>query len=75
MAALSTRPTVLPSLLATPTVRAESPSRKTGDQVNAGTYHVTAHYGGDANHEASDGAASLASCHNGVITLPGDTEL
>src|SRR5205823_10802162 len=29
----------------------------TGDQVNAGTYYVTAHYTGDANHEASDGAA------------------
>src|SRR5207244_4424000 len=28
-----------------------------GDQVNAGTYYVTAHYAGDANHEASDGAA------------------
>ena len=24
----------------------------TGDQVNAGTYYVTAHYAGDANHEA-----------------------
>ena len=29
----------------------------TGDQVNAGTYHVTAHYAGDTNHEPSDGAA------------------
>ena len=29
----------------------------TGDQVNAGTYYVTAHYAGDANHDASDGAA------------------
>jgi hypothetical protein len=29
----------------------------TGDQVNAGTYYVTAHYAGDANHEPSDGAA------------------
>jgi len=28
-----------------------------GDQVNSGTYYVTAHYSGDANHEASDGAA------------------
>ncbi|MBI3864302.1 MAG: hypothetical protein HY290_20655, partial [Planctomycetia bacterium] len=28
-----------------------------GDQVNAGTYYVTAHYAGDANHNASDGAA------------------
>ena len=28
-----------------------------GDQINAGTYYVTAHYAGDANHEASDGAA------------------
>ena len=28
-----------------------------GDQVNAGTYYVTAHYAGDANHEPSDGAA------------------
>ena len=26
-----------------------------GDQVNAGTYYVTAHYAGDTNHEASDG--------------------
>jgi len=29
----------------------------TGDQVNAGTYYVTAHYAGDANHDPSDGAA------------------
>ena len=29
----------------------------TGDQVNAGTYYVTAHYAGDANHTASDGSA------------------
>ena len=29
----------------------------TGDQINAGTYYVTAHYAGDANHDASDGAA------------------
>jgi hypothetical protein len=28
----------------------------TGDQVNAGTYYVTAHYAGDANHDPSDGA-------------------
>lgn len=27
----------------------------TGDRVKAGTYYVTAHYAGDANHEASDG--------------------
>ena len=27
-----------------------------GDRTNAGTYTVTAHYAGDANHEASDGA-------------------
>ena len=27
----------------------------TGDQVNAGTYYVTAHYAGDANHYPSDG--------------------
>jgi hypothetical protein len=29
----------------------------TGDQVDAGTYHVTAHYAGDTNHNPSDGAA------------------
>jgi hypothetical protein len=29
----------------------------TGNQVNAGTYFVTAHYAGDANHLPSDGAA------------------
>ena len=29
----------------------------TGDQINAGTYYVTAHYAGDANHFGSDGAA------------------
>src|SRR5207302_40176 len=28
-----------------------------GDQVDAGTYFVTAHYAGDVNHDASDGAA------------------
>jgi hypothetical protein len=28
-----------------------------GDQVNVGTYYVTAHYAGDANHLPSDGAA------------------
>src|SRR5262249_44956960 len=28
-----------------------------GDQVDAGTYYVTAHYAGDANHYGSDGAA------------------
>jgi hypothetical protein len=27
----------------------------TGDQANAGTYSVTAHYAGDANHFGSDG--------------------
>ena len=29
----------------------------TADQTDAGTYYVTAHYAGDANHMASDGAA------------------
>ena len=29
----------------------------TGDQIDAGTYYVTAHYAGDANHTGSDGAA------------------
>ena len=28
-----------------------------GSQINAGSYTVTAHYAGDANHTASDGAA------------------
>ena len=28
----------------------------TGDQTDAGTYYVTAHYAGDANHVASDGS-------------------
>jgi hypothetical protein len=27
----------------------------TGDQVNAGTYYVTAHFAGDANHDPSNG--------------------
>src|SRR5258706_8939270 len=27
-----------------------------GDQVNVGTYFVTAHYAGDSNHEPSDGS-------------------
>ncbi len=27
----------------------------TGDQINVGTYYVTAHYAGDANHFGSDG--------------------
>ena len=35
----------------------------TGDQVNAGSYEVTAHYAGDANHEASDGAAVAVVIH------------
>ena len=33
----------------------------TGDQINAGTYYVTAHYAGDANHEPSDGAVVASS--------------
>ena len=28
-----------------------------GDQIDAGTYFVTAHYAGDANHTSSDGSA------------------
>jgi hypothetical protein len=30
----------------------------TADQIDAGTYYVTAHYAGDANHLASNGAAT-----------------
>ena len=40
----------------------------TGDQVNAGTYYVTAHYAGDANHEASDGAAVAITINKATST-------
>ena len=32
-------------------------STYSGDRINTGDYNVTAHYAGDANHTASDGAA------------------
>lgn len=38
-----------------------------GDQVNAGTYYVTAHYAGDANHTASDGAAVAITITKAVL--------
>lgn len=40
----------------------------TGDQVNAGTYTVTAYYAGDANHEPSDGAAVIT-IHKATATV------
>ncbi len=39
------------------TYSANSNGTGVADQINAGTYYVTAHYAGDANHTASDGAA------------------
>ncbi|HEU5259345.1 MAG TPA: PxKF domain-containing protein, partial [Vicinamibacterales bacterium] len=45
----------------------------TGDQVNAGTYYVTAHYAGDANHFGSDGAAVaiiIAKANATVVVTP-----
>jgi len=40
-----------------------------GDQVNAGTYYVTAHYAGDANHEASDGEAVAIVINQATATV------
>jgi hypothetical protein len=45
----------------------------TGDQVNAGTYYVIAHYAGDANHFGSDGAAVaiiIAKANATVVVTP-----
>src|SRR5204863_377621 len=42
---------------ATLTYSATSTGTGTADQTHAGTYYVTAHYAGDANHLASDGNA------------------
>ena len=39
------------------TYSANSDGTGVADQTDAGTYYVTAHYAGDANHTASDGAA------------------
>jgi hypothetical protein len=39
------------------TYSAHADGTGTADQVDAGTYYVTAHYAGDANHLASDGNA------------------
>jgi hypothetical protein len=39
------------------TYSANADGTGTADMTNAGTYYVTAHYAGDANHLASDGAA------------------
>lgn len=41
----------------------------TGDQVDAGTYFVTAHYAGDANHLASDGAAVAITINKANATV------
>ena len=40
-----------------------------GDQVNAGSYTVTAHYAGDANHTASDGAAVAITIGKATATV------
>jgi hypothetical protein len=44
-----------------------------GDQVNAGLYYVSAHYAGDANHEASDGEAVAITIDkaDAVFSIPG----
>jgi hypothetical protein len=41
----------------------------TGDQTNAGTYTVTAHYVGDVNHLASDGAAVAITIQKAASTI------
>jgi hypothetical protein len=40
-----------------------------GDQVDAGTYYVTAHYAGDANHFGSDGAAVAITIEKANVTI------
>jgi hypothetical protein len=41
----------------------------TGDQIDAGTYYVTAHYAGDANHFGSDGAAVALYINPALLTV------
>src|SRR5207237_148607 len=45
-----------------------------GDQVGAGTYFVTAHYAGDANHDASDGAAVGIVINKATLTITAKNE-
>ena len=40
-----------------------------GDQVNAGTYYVTAHYAGDANHSPSDGAPVAITINQAIASI------
>ena len=40
-----------------------------GDQLDAGTYYVTAHYAGDANHLPSDGAAVAITINQAASTM------
>src|SRR6185369_12632674 len=40
----------------------------TGDQVNAGSYYVTAHYAGDANHLPSDGKPAAITINKATST-------
>jgi hypothetical protein len=41
----------------------------TGDQIDAGTYYVTAHYAGDANHFGSDGAPVALTINPAPLTV------
>ena len=45
----------------------------TGDQINVGTYYVTAHYAGDANHFGSDGVAVAIVISRKEVTVSGIT--
>jgi len=44
-----------------------------GDQIHVGTYYVTAHYAGDANHFGSDGAAVPIVITRKEVTVSGVT--
>ena len=53
------------------TYSANSNGTGTADRTDAGTYYVTAHYAGDANHMASDGAAVAVTIKPLAVNLTG----